>query len=107
MIKKVFILILFFQLGFAQKGINDSLISRFEKNFVYKAIGISKLTDLKNDTISDFNFRLNHSDFIIDLYHDDSGVLNLKSSLFFIKEKDNKVKDTIINTKFYEPKIAD
>jgi hypothetical protein len=107
MIKKVFILFLFFQLGFAQKVINDSLISRFEKNFVYKAIGISKLPDLKNDTISDFNFRLNHSDFIIDLYHDDSGVLNLKSSLFFIKEKDNKVKDTIINTKFYEPKIAD
>jgi len=107
MIKKVFILFLLFQLGFAQKVINDTLISRFEKNFVYKAIGISKLPDLKNDTISDFNFRLNHSDFIIDLYHDDSGVLNLKSSLFFIKKKDNIVKDTIINTNFYDPKIAD
>jgi hypothetical protein len=106
MIKKVFILFLFFQLGFAQKVINDSLISKFEKDYIYKAIEISKLHDLRNDTISDFNFRLNHVDLIIDLYHDNFGVLNLKSTLFFIKKKDNEIKDTIINAKFYDTKIA-
>ena len=82
------------------------MISKFEKDYIYKAIEISKLHDLRNDTISDFNFRLNHVDLIIDLYHDNFGVLNLKSTLFFIKKKDNEIKDTIINAKFYDTKIA-
>ena len=106
MIKKVFILFLFFQLGFAQKVINDSLISKFERNLVYKAIKVSKIPDLRNDTLSDFYFRLNHADLIIDLYQDDYGKLILKSTQYFIKIKNNIVKDAIVFTKLHDPKIA-
>lgn len=106
MIKKVFILFLFFQLSFAQKVINDSLISKFERNLVYKAIKVSKIPDLRNDTLSDFYFRLNHADVIIDLYQDDYGKLILKSTQYFIKIKNNIVKDAIVFTKLHDSKIA-
>ena len=106
MIKKVFILFFFFQFGFGQKGINDSLISKFEKDLVYKAIEISKLPDLRNDTLSEFYFRLNHADLIIDLYEDDNEKLILKSTQYFIKEKNNIIIDTIVFAKFHDSKIA-
>jgi len=106
MIKKVFILFLFFQLSFAQKVINDSLISKFEKDLVYKAIEVSKLPDLRNDTLSDFYFRLNHTDLMIDLYKDNYGKLILKSTQYFVKEKSNIVKDTIVFTKLHDSNIA-
>jgi len=106
MIKKVFILFLFFQLSFAQKVINDSLISKFEKDLVYKVIEVSKLPDLRNDTLSDFYFRLNHTDLMIDLYKDNYGKLILKSTQYFVKEKSNIVKDTIVFTKLHDSNIA-
>lgn len=106
MIKKVFLLFLFFQLGFAQKVINDSLISKFEKDFIYRAIEISKLSDLRNDTISDFYFRLNHADLIVDLYQDVYGRLNLKSTQFVIQNNKNIIKDTIVFSKFYDSNTA-
>ena len=106
MIKKVFLLFLFFQLGFGQKVINDSLISKFEKDLVYKAIEVSKLPDLRNDTLSDFYFRLNHTDLMIDLYKDNYGKLILKSTQYFVKEKSNIVKDTIVFTKLHDSNIA-
>lgn len=106
MIKKVFLLFLFFQLGFAQKVINDSLISKFEKDLVYKAIEVSKLPDLRSDTLSDFYFRLNHADLIIDLYQDDYGKLNLKSTQYYTKIENSIIKDTIVFTKLYDSKIT-
>lgn len=106
MIKKVFLLFLFFQLGFAQKATNDSLISKFEKELVYKAIEVSKLPDLRNDTLSDFYFRLNHADLMIDLCKDNYGKLILKSTQYFVKEKSNIVKDTIVYTKLHDSNIA-
>lgn len=106
MIKKIFVLFLFFQFGFAQKVINDSLISKFEKDLVYKAIEVSKLPDLRSDTLSDFYFRLNHADLIVDLYQDNCGKLILKSTQYFIKIKNNIVKDTIVFTKLHDSKIS-
>lgn len=106
MIKKVLLLFLFFQLGFAQKVINDSLISKFEKDFVYRAIEISKLSNLRNDTISNFYFRLNHADLIVDLYQDVYGKLNLKSTQFVIQNKKNIIKDTIVFSKFHDSNTA-
>jgi hypothetical protein len=106
MIKKVFLLFLFFQLGFAQKVTNDSLISKFEKDFVYRAIEISKLSNLRNDTISNFYFRLNHADLIVDLYRDVYGKLNLKSTQFVIQNKKNIIKDTIVFYKFHDSNTA-
>lgn len=106
MIKKVFILFLFFQLSFGQKVINDSLISKTERNLVYRAIKDSKIPELRNDTLSDFYFRLNHAGLMIDLYQDDYGKLILKSTQYFIKIKNNVVKDAIVFTKLHDPKIA-
>ncbi|MCW1148069.1 hypothetical protein [Flavobacterium lacisediminis] len=106
MIKKVIILFLFFQLGFGQKVINDSLISKFEKDLVYKAIEISRLPDLRNDTLSDFYFRLNYAGLKIDLYKDDYGKLILKSTQYYTKIKNSIITDTIVFTKLHDSKIA-
>ena len=93
-------------MGFGQKVINDSLISKFEKDLVYKAIEISRLPDLRNDTLSDFYFRLNYAGLKIDLYKGDYGKLILKSTQYYTKIKNSIITDTIVFTKLHDSKIA-
>lgn len=95
-----------FQLVFCQKEINDTLISKTEKNLVYQNLNVTKLINLKEDFNSEFYFRINQSDISIDLFKSKQGILELKSTQFYLKEKKEILKDTIIFSKLHNVEIA-
>lgn len=95
MFKKVFILFLFFQLGFAQKEIIDSINdSYFEK---YELPQLKKF-DLKNlkTTQEDFYFRLSFHGTKIDFWKDSLNQNNGFVTKFVYQSKKEVVVDTII-----------
>lgn len=95
MIKKVIILFLFFQLGFGQKKILDSIDDSYFRK--YELFQSEKL-DLKNlkKTQEDFYFRLSFNGTKIDYWKDSLNQNNGFVTKFIFRRKGNKIIDTIV-----------
>jgi len=102
--KYTFYFLLILTYSFGQTSINDSLISKFEKEILYKQNNILKLKNLPLSG-SDEYFRITTNTITLNLIKNENE-LRLESLQYFIRSKEKKVIDTLINRLNYNKEIA-
>ena len=102
--KYTFYFLLILTFSFGQTSINDSLISKFEKEFLYKQNNILKLKPISSLNNDDY-FRITTNTITLNLIKNENE-LRLESLQYVIKSDQKKVIDTLINKVNYKPEIA-
>lgn len=102
--KYTFYFLLILTFSFGQTSINDSLISKFEKEFLYNQNNILKLKPISSLNNDDY-FRITTNTITLNLIKNENE-LRLESLQYFIKSDQKKAIDTLINKVNYKPEIA-